>query len=263
MTTVLERILIEKRNEILRLKEDIFEKDSVARKKRSLIEKLTRATDISIIAEFKRSSPSKGVINSSLNPLEQAKVYEANGVAAISVLTDSKFFNGSFSDLKAVREVVDVPILCKDFILDEVQIDYAKAAGADIILLIVAALEKTRLKQLFDYATEKDLEVLVEVHDEAELDIAIAVGATLIGVNNRNLKTFEVDLTVTETLAAKVKQAGAFFISESGIQTREDVQRVARVGANAILVGEALMKSPDVAEMIRTFKLPLHKELQI
>lgn len=262
MSTFLERILIEKRIEVEQLKGTIPNRSKTTTKKRSLIDKLPQSTEIAIIAEFKRASPSKGMINNSLDPIKQAKEYKANGVSAISVLTDSIFFKGSFSDLRAIREVVDVPILCKDFILDEVQIDHAKACGADIILLIVAALEAARLKELFDYGIENDLEVLVEVHDEVELEIAIALGAQLIGINNRNLRTFEVDLVVTEKLAAKVRQSGAFLISESGIQTRNDVQRVLNAGANGILVGETLMKSGDVAECICSFKLPLQKEPQ-
>lgn len=246
--------------EVQQLKEVTPNRSKSTTKKRSLIDKLPQSKEIAIIAEFKRASPSKGIINSSLDPIKQAKEYEANGVSAISVLTDSRFFKGSFSDLRTIREVVDVPILCKDFIVDEVQINHAKEAGADIILLIVAALEAARLKELFDYTIQQDLEVLVEIHDEAELDMAIAIGAPLIGINNRNLKTFEVDLAVTEKLAVKVRQSGAFLISESGIQTQDDVQRVLTAGANGILVGETLMKSGDVAQCIRSFKLPLQKE---
>jgi len=158
---------------------------------------------------------------------------------------------------------IDAPILCKDFIIDSIQIDVAKNAGADIILLIVAALDEKRLVDLYQYATNHSLEVLMEVHSEDELKIALKTGAKLIGVNNRNLKTFEVDLSVTEKLAPIIKKSSAFLISESGIKTLDDVKRVVKAGANAILVGEMLMRAKDLSSTLQEMKLTLQKDEQI
>lgn len=256
METILDRIINEKQKEVLILREG----DSIkvgAKPKRSFIQKLQNAEEIAIISEFKRASPSKGMINNGVEPADQAAKYEQAGASAISVLTDSTFFKGSFADLRAVREAVNLPILCKDFIIDSCQIDQAAANGADIILLIVAALDENTLTQLYQYAMDLDLEVLVEVHNQEELEKALNIGAQLIGVNNRDLKTFNVSLDVTESLAKSIKDAGAFLISESGIHHKEDVERVRRAGANGILVGEALMKSPDLAKSFQDFRLPL------
>src|SRR5699024_4835837 len=210
-----------------------------------------------IIAEIKRSSPSKGTIAMEVDPVEQAKQYEKAGAAAISVLTDRPFFNGSMKDLQAVREAVDIPILCKDFIIDTLQIDHAKAAGANIILLIIAALDEGQFKLLYDYALKLDLEVLVEVHNEEEMKRALAVNPAIIGINNRNLKTFKVDVETTETLARMVKNTNTLLISESGMKTRSDVERVANTGADAILVGETLMRTTNIEEKFGELQIPL------
>ena len=256
METILDRIIHEKRIEVKKLREGNLIKIE-AKPKRSFIEKLQNAKEIAIISEFKRASPSKGIINNGVEPAEQAAQYEQAGASAISVLTDSTFFKGSFADLRAVREVVDLPILCKDFIIDSCQIDMAAGSGADLILLIVAALDEDTLSKLYQYARSLDLEVLVEVHNQDELEKALKLGAQLIGVNNRDLKTFEVSLEATEALAKSIKGAGAFLISESGIHHKADVERVRSAGANAILVGEALMKSPNLSKSFDDFKLPL------
>lgn len=256
MGTILDKILETKKQEITKLK---AEKPAIGEPyvKRSFLSILEKAEEVAIIAEFKRASPSKGDINAGLDPVEQAKAYERYGADAISVLTDTPYFKGSFNDLEAVRNAVDVPILCKDFIIDPVQIDRAYASGANIILLIAAALSERRLKDLYNYAISKELEVLVEVHNEEELEKALKTGTKLIGVNNRNLKTFEVDLAVTERLASKVKQSGAFLISESGLKTREDVERVVRSGANGILVGETFMTIDRLENTLKQMKVPL------
>ncbi|MEH7495229.1 indole-3-glycerol phosphate synthase TrpC [Neobacillus niacini] len=256
METILDRIINEKQKEVLKLREGGFLKVE-PKPKRSFIQKLQQAEEIAIISEFKRASPSKGLINNGVEPADQAARYEKAGASAVSVLTDSTFFKGSFADLRAVRDAVDLPILCKDFIIDSIQIDQAAAHGADIILLIVAALNETTLEQLYQYAQSLDLEVLVEVHNQEELEKALNLGAKLIGVNNRDLKTFNVSLDVTESLAKSIKDSGAFLISESGIHRREDVERVRSAGANGILVGEALMKSPNLAKSFQDFRLPL------
>jgi len=254
--TILDCIISEKRKEVKKLREEKFNKID-AKPKRSFIQKLQKAKEMAIISEFKRASPSKGIINDGIEPAEQAAKYEQAGASAISVLTDSTFFKGSFTDLSAIREAVDLPILCKDFIIDSSQIDKASGCGADIILLIVAALDVDTFNKLYQYARSLDLEVLVEVHNQSELETAIEIGAQLIGVNNRDLKTFNVSLDVTETLAKSIKDAGAFLISESGIHKKEDVERVRNAGANGILVGEALMKSPDLTQAFQDFMLPL------
>ena len=199
----------------------------------------------------------KGEINLDVNPIEQASTYEEAGASAISVLTDETFFKGSIEDLKIVSQHVQIPRLCKDFMIDEIQIDRAYNAGATIILLIVAALSKERLKALYDYAKQKGLDVLTEVHDEQELEAALEINAELIGINNRNLKTFVVDLEVTERLASKLDPTKHLIISESGIKTVEDVERVKKAGARGILVGETLMQAENVAETLKQFRLPL------
>ena len=220
-----------------------------------------RAGDVALIAEVKKASPSKGVICENFDPVRIAKEYEDAGASCLSVLTDEKFFQGSLDYLRQIREVVKLPLLRKDFIIDERQILEAIEWGADAILLIVAILDDARLKRFHDLAIEAGLSVLVEVHDEVELDRALAIGAQLIGVNNRDLKTFKVDLAITERLAAKLSQfpvppsqSRKLLVAESGIDTRADVERLAKCGARAILVGESLMRAGGIkakaAEML-------------
>jgi indole-3-glycerol phosphate synthase len=260
MATILDTILSEKKIEVeqLKMNQTRLDEENI-HTPRSFVSILEKADKLAIISEFKRSSPSKGEINASLDPVEQTSSYVKYGASAVSVLTDHRFFNGSISDLKAARKSIDVPILCKDFIIDSIQIDVAKNAGADIILLIVAAMDEKKLVDLYQYATYNNLEVLMEVHSEDELKMALKTGAKLIGVNNRNLKTFEVDLSVTEKLAPIVKKSGAFLISESGIKTIDDVKRVMKAGANAILVGEMLMRAEDLPSTLQEMQLPLQK----
>lgn len=207
---------------------------------------------IHVIGEIKRASPSKGVINETADILEQAKSYQQAGVSGISVLTDPLFFKGSINDLAAVAQVVDVPLLCKDFIIAENQLERAKKAGASIVLLIVAALSTTRLKELFLAAQKLDLEVLVEVHDAAELQKAQRLGAKIIGVNNRNLKTFNV--TLETSLALAQPEDERIYISESGFQTAEDVAKI-KQSYQGILVGETLMRTTDPAEKIKELRV--------
>ena len=211
---------------------------------------------VALIAEVKKPSPSAGIICADFDPVRIAKEYETAGASCLSVLTDGKFFQGSLDYLKQIRQAVKLPLLRKDFIIDERQILEAIEWGADAILLIVAILSDTQLKHFHALATEAGLAALVEVHDETELDRALAVGATLIGVNNRDLKTFEVDLATTERLAGKLFPSPAtrdssLLVAESGVHTRADVQRLAKCGAQAILVGESLMKHGDIAAKVR------------
>ncbi|MBQ0138354.1 MAG: indole-3-glycerol phosphate synthase TrpC [Kurthia sp.] len=253
--TILEKILKEKENEVAYLMEKKPPKD-LQLPIHSLYERLLHQQSLQVIAEIKRASPSKGEINGAVNPVEQAKQYEAAGAACISVLTDTPFFKGTFDDLRQVAAAVNIPVLCKDFIIHSIQIDYARAAGASVILLIVAALEKEKLHELYAYAKALKLDVLVEVHNQAEYKIAEALGAKIIGVNNRNLKTFEVDLQHTESIASQFSRTeGRVLISESGIKTVEDAQIVSSYGANAILVGETLMRATNVMETLPQLKV--------
>ncbi|HYK71524.1 MAG TPA: indole-3-glycerol phosphate synthase TrpC [Pseudoneobacillus sp.] len=260
METILDRIIAEKRKELLGLKEINQVPISSNRENLfSLIKHIEKANELTVIAEFKRASPSKGDINIGVDPAHQAKLYEQNGAAAISVLTDSTFFKGSFQDLKAVRNAVDLPILCKDFIIDTIQIEIAKKYGANIILLIAAALSVIELEKLYQYAKLLNLEVLIEVHDEEDLEKALKVNPRLIGINNRNLKTFEVDLEATERLLPLIQPTGAFVISESGIFNKYDAERVRDAGAKGILVGESLMKSKSLSQSFKELIVPFAK----
>ena len=258
--TILEQILEVKRQEVKNLlaSDPIQINTSIRSVKPSLFNTLKNATHLQVISEIKRASPSKGIINANVNPMKQAKLYEQSGAAAISVLTDEVFFKGSIEDLKKVASTVSIPVLCKDFIIDSSQIDRAHAAGASVILLIVAALNQQTLSKLHDYASSLKLEVLVEVHNVEELERALAIPSKLIGVNNRDLKTFKVDLNETEKIAAQFPfLEERVLISESGIETTGDATRVAKAGASAILVGETLMKSSDVEHTMHSFQIKL------
>jgi indole-3-glycerol phosphate synthase len=197
---------------------------------------------LGLVAEVKKASPSAGVIAADFDPVAIAKAYEAAGAHCISVLTDEQFFQGHLGYLAQIRKAVQLPLLRKDFTIHETQIWEASIAGADAILLIVAALEQPLLESLYKEAELCQLDVLVEVHTQEELDRALDLGAKLIGINNRNLHTFTVDLATTEELSEEVPE-GVTLVSESGLKTRSDSQRVFQAGCNAILVGESLMRA--------------------
>ncbi|MFF2752906.1 indole-3-glycerol phosphate synthase TrpC [Psychrobacillus sp. NPDC058041] len=256
MTTFLDKILLEKKKLIETMLENdvpILEHNF---KRPSLFDQLYGTKKLQIISEIKRASPSKGLIATGVNPVELANAYYEAGAACISVLTDTPFFQGSFQDLAAISDSVPIPLLCKDFILHKIQIDQAINAGASVILLIVAALSEIKLQELYEYATSSGLEVLVEIHDSIELEIALKMGAKLIGVNNRDLRTFEVDLTHTAEIASIFPfHEERVLISESGIWNTEDAAQVARYGVSAVLVGESLMKSEDVSATISDLKV--------
>lgn len=261
--TILDKILHEKKSEVARLLVEDRAIDGKVVTRPSLFEKLIKADHLHVIAEMKRASPSKGLIAEGTDPVAQAIAYEKAGAACISVLTDAPFFKGSFDDLAAVADAVDTPLLCKDFIIDKVQIDKAKASGASVILLIVSALNDDELLEFHTYAVTAGLEVLVEVHDEDELERALKVDAKLIGVNNRDLRTFEVDLGRTEEIAAVFPfSEERVLISESGITGELDAERVSTTGARAILVGESLMRSGTVAEAITSMQVELPRHGQ-
>ena len=202
-----------------------------------------RRGSLALIAEVKKASPSAGVICADFDPVRIAQDYEAAGATCLSVLTDEKFFQGSLEDLRRIRAAVSLPLLRKDFIIDEQQILQAAQNGADAILLIVRILNDQQLSLFHSLAAEAGLAALVEVHNEADLDRALACGAQLIGVNHRDLDTFKVDLGLTERLAPKIAPP-KLLVAESGIHTRADVERLQKAGARAILVGEAAMKNP-------------------
>lgn len=245
----LDTILATKRTEAAALRQQPGAFDVTAsRETRSLRAALTTGTKLAVISEIKRKSPSKGVIQATVDPVARARVYAQAGAAAISVLTDKAYFGGSINDLKQVREVVSVPVLRKDFIIDELQIDEAYAAGADAILLIAAALPARRLSELSAYAKHLGLEVLLEVHGVDELDAALAAAPSVLGINNRNLHTFEVDLKTTEAVIAALPQEMAV-VAESGVFGRSDAARMAAAGARAVLVGELLMRHADLQEV--------------
>jgi indole-3-glycerol phosphate synthase len=240
---------------------------------------LAAAEPPAVIAEIKRRSPSKGEIRPDLDPAECARAYASGGAAAISVLTDERYFGGRLEDLREVRSAVSVPVLRKDFVVDSYQIDEARVWGADAVLLIAAALTPDRLVELRERAQELGLDALVEVHDEAELEVAVAAGADLIGVNNRDLRTFEVDLAATERLGRRLfgrgpapvetpepqaggsaRQAGGIagdgilLVAESGIFSHTDICRLQKAGARAFLVGESLMRQDDIALALRQLR---------
>lgn len=211
---------------------------------------IAQPDNINLIAEVKKKSPSKGIIREDFDPVQIAETYAENGAAAISVLTDVQFFDGSLKYLSTIRQRVDVPLLRKDFTIDPYHIYQARVAGADAILLIVAVLKPEQLRNFIDIATSLSLASLVEVHTEAELEVALDVDAEIIGVNNRDLRTFHTDLATTFRLRASIPTEKVV-VSESGIYTRADVESLHEVGVNAILVGESLMRSPDIGEQVR------------
>ncbi len=207
-------------------------------------------SEIRLIAEVKKASPSKGLIRPDFDPVTIARRYEESGASAISVLTDEKYFQGKLGYLTQIREAVGLPLLRKDFIIDRIQVYESRAAGADAILLIVAALSLGDLHTLLDLTRNLGMDALVEVHTESELGTALSVGADIIGINNRNLQTFETTIETTLELAAKVPP-DKVLVSESGINTRADVERLMAAGVDAILVGESLMREPDPGTKVK------------
>jgi indole-3-glycerol phosphate synthase len=260
---VLERIVEFKRREIARLPSRVVDAASVqaalalrGKDRRDFMQALRRPRvgTVALIAEVKKASPSAGVIRPNFDPVAIARDYERAGATCLSVLTDEEFFQGSLRYLREIRQVVGLPLLRKDFLLDPRQVLEAVEWGADAVLLIVAILADQELQDLHELVTTSGLTALVEVHDEVELERALAVGARLIGVNNRDLRTFRVDLGTTERLAVRVQELGlqdqVLLVAESGIHTRSDVERLAQCGAGAILVGESLMRNSDIGTKV-------------
>jgi len=252
---ILDEIVDNKREELKGTKKEVSRAEIEERAKiQGEICNMVEALDgenIALIAEIKRASPSRGMIQEGLDPVLQARTYVDNGAAAISVLTESRYFKGSLEDLMAVKNTMGnkLPVLRKDFIFDEYQIYESRAYGADCLLLIVALLDSTQLTELLSLSHQLGMNCLVEVHNEKELERAVASGARIIGVNNRDLRTFHVDLNTTIRLKLLIPP-GHIVVSESGIRNREDVARLARCGIDAILVGETLVAAQDtVAKM--------------
>jgi indole-3-glycerol phosphate synthase len=204
-----------------------------------------------IIAEVKKGSPSKGIIRTDFDPLTVAEIYQANGACCLSVLTDEHFFYGNLRNLGIIREAVSLPLLRKDFICDPYQILEARVAGADAILLIAAMLDGGQLDEFLAQAAELQLDVLLEVHDEAELETALRTDCALIGINNRSLRTFATDLSTTERLLPQISD-DRFVVAESGLHHRADILRLQKAGAQGFLIGEALMREADIGAKLRT-----------
>lgn len=254
MENFLDKILAEKRREVDMM---VMETPRPVRQTKGFVQRL-REDDayLQVIGEVKRASPSLGAINMTVDVLAQAKSYETAGVSAISVLTDPVFFKGSIDDLRLVADNVSIPVLNKDFIIDKKQIVRAVNSGATIVLLIVACLSESDLQKLYQFAVSLGLEVLVEVHNAPELEVAHRIGAELIGVNNRNLKTFEVSLQNSLDLVS-LQQADRFYISESGIKSHLEAEQVA-ADFRAVLVGEALMKDGNPTGAAKELQVKRH-----
>jgi indole-3-glycerol phosphate synthase len=254
--TILDRIVAAKREELAAAKagtplNEVRRAAEAAPEVRSFAAAVA-GTGVSLIAEVKKASPSRGLLRADFDPLRLAMTYRDAGAAAISVLTDNEHFQGSLGHLREVREACPAgpPLLRKDFIFDEYQLYEARCHGADAVLLITAILEDSALRTLIDASLSLRLDAFVEVHDEGELHRAASAGATIIGINNRDLRSFDVDLATTERLAP-LAPPGATVVAESGIFTRDDIRRLENCGAHAVLIGEALVTASDPAAKIR------------
>ncbi len=258
MATILDEIVAAKRGELALQKEAVpFEKleEAIASQPRPLnFSGALLSGGVRLIAEVKKASPSRGLLRPNFDPVELAGAYAANGAAAISVLTDPRF-QGELQHLVQIKQSgasLRAPVIRKDFIFDSYQVYESRAAGADAFLLIVAILKARQLKELLDLGRSLWMQSLVEVHDEEQLQIALDAGAEIIGINNRDLRTFTTDLAVTERLAPLVTR-GKIIVSESGIDRREQLSRLGRLGVNGVLVGEALVTAGDIGDKVREF----------
>ncbi len=254
MTTILDKIVIAKRKEIVAAKQrrpeaELRERLDEAPPLRGFFRELAAEGPIRLIAEVKQASPSKGIIREDFDPVSIARSYQNHGASCLSVLTDEGFFRGHLDDLRAIRREVSIPILRKDFILDPYQLVEARLAGADAVLLIAECLDDGTLQQLHAEAIELGMAALVEFYEPENLPRVISAGATLVGVNNRDLRTFDVDLDHTIRMKEQIP-AGCVVVGESGIRSRQDVERLEQAGIDAILVGEHLMSHPDVGAAV-------------
>ena len=251
---ILDKILANKKREVEKHKQAVRLTsllECIARRNEPLVfASAIKGERIKLIAEVKKASPSKGLLRPYFDPMELARTYAENGAAAISVLTDSEYFQGSLEHLAAIREMVSVPLLRKDFIYDEYQLYESAAYGADAVLLITAILEPAQLSKMLMLSRSLGLGCLVEVHNEGELKKALASGAEIIGINNRNLKTFEVDINTTQRLRPLVP-SDRIVVSESGINKREQVKKLEAWGVDAVLIGEALVTAKKIPNKIK------------
>ncbi|WP_448872556.1 indole-3-glycerol phosphate synthase TrpC [Desulfobulbus propionicus] len=250
---ILDTIVVRKHEEVAALKRrGLPTMDRPVEPPRGFIQALVNAPGVAIIAEAKKASPSKGVIQPDFDPVRIARSYKQGGAHCLSVLTDVDFFQGALDYIPLVRETVDLPVLRKDFIIDPLQIEEARAVGADAVLLIAAILEADRLREFRLLAESLGMDALVEVHDEQELDSALRAESRLIGINNRNLNDFTVNLETTFRLKKKIP-AGIPVVSESGISTVEDMRRLKEAGITAALIGESLMRAGRQDQLLREF----------
>lgn len=257
--SVLDRILEVKRRDLAQLKagtdlEALKERAKNADPPRDFLAALSRPQPVPVIAEIKKASPSAGALNTEVSVADQARLYQDGGAAALSVLTDGPFFKGSIEDLTLARQAVDLPVLRKDFIIDPFQVYEARAAGADAILLIVAALKTEKLRELYALAGELGLAALIEIHEASELPFVLNLNPPLIGINNRNLSTLEVSLETALTVRPLIGP-GPIVVGESGISGPQDIRRLRAGGLRAFLVGTTLMKALDPAEALRELTL--------
>jgi indole-3-glycerol phosphate synthase len=258
---ILDRIIETKRQEVqdLYLTTSVQELLTVARASakaiqiQPILQEYRDQKEVAIIAEVKKASPSKGLIRADFDPVEIAKTYERCGAAMVSVLTDRDYFQGSLSYLQRIRQHVSLPLLRKDFIIDEIQIVEARASGADLVLLIAACLDDSKLRYLHDVVRELGMTALVEVHTEQELERALRIDPILLGINNRDLHTFQVNRQTTQRIASKVPSS-LFLVSESGIESHEHIQEVQAYGAAAVLVGESLMRADDIGTALHKLR---------
>ncbi len=250
---ILARIVEVKRVEVaskLNLRKGLERNAETQRGQRRSFRRALESVTPAIISEIKKASPSKGLLSADFNPAKQAQQYFAGGASALSVLTDAQFFQGSLSDLKTARASAALPVLRKDFTIHEIDVIESAASGADAILLIAAILTRDEIIEFQQLAWDYGMDALVEVHDEAELDLALEAGARIIGVNNRNLRTFALSLETSEQLGARMP-AEILRVAESAIHSRADVERLMACGFRAFLVGEHLMKAPDPSAALR------------
>lgn len=253
---MLDRILGHKRREVAGLKSNLDLKSLIRAvdkmdPARSLARVLAQPGRVALLAEIKKSSPSRGVIRQDFHPRDLAATYSANGADAISVLTDERFFGGHPGHLEAVKEITSLPVLRKDFIIDPVQVYQARLLGADAVLLICAVLSPADLRSMLQAVKDAGMDALVEVHDHPDLEAAAGAGAGIIGINNRDLKTFSTDLSTTLRLRPLITDPSVVVVSESGIKSAADMKKLKESGVHAALVGEALMAAGDVAAKVR------------
>lgn len=252
---ILSRIIEDKRRVVdeakkARPQNDLMKEIKNISVKSSFKKNISRPHHINLIAEIKKASPSRGILRGDFNPVKIAITYQANGASAVSVLTDERFFDGRLEYIPKVRDNISIPILRKDFFIDEYQIYETVASGADAILLIPEILSMAEVTKFYNLATELGLDCLVEVHNEEDIEKALAIGASIIGINNRDLHTFKVDLAVTQRLIRLIPQ-NKTIVSESGIKSYEDIMFLKSLGINAVLVGEAFMEADDIGAKMR------------